>query len=118
MFPNHYHFVAHCGSAPESLRRMLGALHANSAAWINRLDRTPGRRVWHNFWETKLTSQGSYLARLAYVHRNAVKHGLVTEATDYHYCSATWFEHNATRAQLTLIHRMKIDRIPDVECGA
>jgi len=74
VFGNHYHFVAH---SPEtdadatSLGPMLGQLHEKTAKWINRLDAAPGRHVWHNFRETKLTYEKSYLARLAYVHGNA-----------------------------------------------
>lgn len=73
VFSNHYHFVAHCRSDLEdasSLSQMLGVLHTRTAGWINRLDKTPGRKVWHNFWDTRLTYQKSYLARLNYVHQN------------------------------------------------
>src|ERR1041384_3313049 len=77
VFSNHYHFVAKSPrEEPDatSLSQMLGQLHTRTAEWINRLDETPGRKVWHNFWETKLTYQKSYLARLNYTHQNAVKH--------------------------------------------
>ncbi len=54
---------------------MLGLLHERTAKWVNKLDRTPGRQVWHNFRETRLTYEKSYyLARLNYTHQNAVKH--------------------------------------------
>jgi hypothetical protein len=56
---------------------MLGVLHTRAGGWINRLDNTPNRKVWHNFWDTKLTYEKSYLARLNYVHQNPVRHGLV-----------------------------------------
>jgi putative transposase len=78
---------------------------------VNRLDQTAGRQVWHNFWETKLTYQKSYLARLNYVHQNAVKHGLVPVATQYPWCSAGWFERNAAPAMVRAIFRFKTDRI-------
>jgi hypothetical protein len=39
----------------------------------------------------------SWLARLNYVHQNAVKHGLVPIAHQYPWCSAPWFETNARR---------------------
>ena len=73
VFSNHYHFVAKSPRDSEdasTLSRMLGVLHARTAAWINRLDGQPRRKVWHNFWDTKLTYQKSYLARLNYVHQN------------------------------------------------
>ena len=75
VFSNHYHFVAHSPAGEEdatSLRPMLSRLHERTAKWLNRLDATPGRTVWHNFWETRLTYERSYLARLNYVHQNPV----------------------------------------------
>ena len=84
VFSNHYHFVAHSPeheNSAESLSAMLGLLHEKTAKWINRLDDCRGRQVWHNFWETKLTYQKSYLARLNYVHQNPVKHRLVVSQT-------------------------------------
>jgi len=112
LFSNHYHFVAHSPSGSKdasSLSQMLGALHTRTAGWINRLDRTPTRRIWHNFWDTKLTYQKSYLARLNYVHQNAVKHGLVPVANEYRWCSARWFEEVAAPPMVRSIYRFKID---------
>ena len=86
VFSNHYHFIGHSPSGEDgaqSLSAMLGRLHENTAKWANRIDGAPGRQVWHNFWETRLTYERSYLARLKYVHWNAVKHGLVEEADRY-----------------------------------
>jgi putative transposase len=67
--------------------------------------------VWFNYWDTALTYQRSYLARLNYVHQNAVKHGLVPVANQYRWCSAAWFEHTARPAQVRTIYGLKIDRI-------
>jgi putative transposase len=88
---------------------MLGVLHARTTGWINRLDKTSGRKVWHNFWDTRLTYQKSYLARLNYVHQNAVKHGLVLVANQYRRCSARWFEGVAAPALVQSIYRFKTD---------
>ena len=113
-FSNHYHFVAHSPlneSNAESLSVMLGLLHEKTAKWVNRLDAKPGRKVWHNFWETRLTFQKSYLARLNYVHQNPVKHGLVAVANQYPWCSARWFERVARPAQVKTIYSLKIDKL-------
>ena len=67
--------------------------------------------MWHNFWETRLTHEASYLARLNYVHQNAVKHGLVAVANQYPWCSASWFERTASPAQVRTIYGFKIVRI-------
>ncbi len=90
---------------------MLGLLHEKTAKWINRLDRSRGRQIWHNFWETKLTYHKSYLARLNYVHQNPVKHGLVVVANQYPWCSARWFERIARPAQVKTIYSLKTDRL-------
>src|SRR6266542_1607054 len=114
VFSNHYHFVAHSPpqeSGAESLSAMLGLLHEKTAKWIDRLDEAPGRKVWHNFWETRLTYQKSYLARLNYVHQNPVKHGLVAVANQYPWCSARWFERVAHPAQIKTIYSLKMDRL-------
>jgi hypothetical protein len=39
--------------------------------------------VWFQSWDTQLTNEGSWLARLKYTHENAVHHGLVPQATHY-----------------------------------
>ena len=114
VFPNHYHFVGHSPSnadSAESLRSMLSELHSKTARWVNRLDSHPERKVWHNFWETQLTYEKSYFARLNYVHQNPVKHGLVPVANAYKWCSAAWFEQNASPAQVKTIYSFKTEEI-------
>jgi len=113
-FSNHYHWVGHSptgAEGAESLPDMLGLLHEKTAKWLNRVEGTQGRQVWHNYRDTKLTYEGSYLARLNYVHRNAVKHGLVQVASAYPWCSAAWFERTATPAQIKTIYGFKTDTV-------
>jgi putative transposase len=114
VFSNHYHFVGHSpelDDSAESLSQMLGLLHEKTAKWINRLDASQGRQVWHNFWDTRLTYEKSYLARINYVHQNPVKHGLVAVANKYPWCSAGWFERNAQPAQVKTIYGFKLDKL-------
>ena len=83
VFVNHYHIVARSDGKATPLDKFLKHLHSNSARQVNQLDDSAGRQVWHNFWETELTFERPYLARLNYVHQNAVKHGLVNVANQY-----------------------------------
>ena len=108
---NHYHFVARGNPDSTDLREFLQKLHYDSAYALNEADGQPGRRVWYNFWDTRLTHQYSYLARLGYVHRNAVKHGLVAVAREYRWCSAAWFERVASPAQVKTIYSFKTDKV-------
>jgi putative transposase len=114
VFSNHYHFVAHSpADAPDAsdLSEMLRTLHVKTAEWVNKLDRTPGRRVWFNYRETRITYEKSYSARLNYVHQNAVKHRVVSVANQYPWCSARWLERVASPAMVTSIYRFKVDRL-------
>ncbi len=115
VFSNHYHFVGHALEDAGTLRPLLSHLHADTAREVNRRDDKPGRQVWYNFWETALTYEKSYLARLNYVHQNAVKHGLVPVANQYRWCSAPWFERSATPAQIKTIYSFKTDNIRVVD---
>ncbi len=114
VFPNHYHFVAHSPAAlpsAENLPKMLTKLHTKTATWLNRLDGSPGRQIWHNYWETRLTTQKAYFARLNYVHQNPVRHGVVPVASQYLWGSARWFERTASPAQVKCIYRFKTDTV-------
>jgi len=118
VFSNHYHFIGHSPGdqdTADSLSRMLGLLHEKTAKWINKLENKSGVKIWHNYRESRLTYERSYLARLNYVHQNPVKHGLVPVANQYPWCSARWFERTAEPSQIKTIYRFKTDQlnVPD-----
>ena len=108
---NHYHFVARGNPQATNLGQFLKTLHYDSACALNQMEGQAGRNVWYNFWDTRLTHQYSYLARLNYVHRNAVKHGLAAVANQYPWCSAAWFERTASLAQIKTIYSFKTDKV-------
>ncbi len=110
VFVNHYHIVAR-GSGDQPLDKFLKHLHSQTARELNQLDQSAGRQVWFNFWDTKLTYERSYRARLNYVHQNAVKHELVNVANQYPWCSATWFERTASPAMVKTIYSFKTDKL-------
>ena len=92
---NHFHIVAHSpdGDA-SSLPSFLRKLHSLATKECNRLDNTPGRtRLWHNYRETHLDLPHGYMARLNYVHQNAVHHRLVSKASEWPWCSAWQGDH-------------------------
>ena len=111
VFANHYHIVARGNPDSRNLGEFLHDLHGVSARELNKLDSVSDRKVWFNFRDTKLTIQHSYLARLNYVHQNAVKHKLVAVANQYRWCSAAWFERVASPAQVKTIDGFKIDLV-------
>jgi putative transposase len=112
---NHYHFIAQVGAGKknaEGLSSGIRKLHSLATKELNRRDATPGRtRLWQNFRETHLTLQRGYLARLNYVHRNAVNHGIVSLATDYKWCSAREFKNAVTPAWLKTVASFQFTEI-------
>ena len=110
-FPNHYHVIATSPERPQTLSQFLNELHSSIGREINRIDGAEGRQVWYQFWDTRITNQGSYLARLRYVHENAVHHRVVARAENYRWCSASWFARMADSAFYRAVSNMKIDRV-------
>jgi len=108
---NHYHFVARGNQDSTHLGEFLQSFHSISARELNVLDNKPGRTVWFNFFDTRLTHQHAYLARLNYVHQNPVKHRLVAVANQYPWCSARWLERVGSPAQVKTIYGFKIDQV-------
>ena len=108
---NHYHFVAVTPDEPKSLRDLVAKLHAQTARRLNEWDRTPGRRVWYQFYDSHITYERSYFARLKYVHENPVHHGLIAAASNYRWCSAAWFEREAGSAFQKTIASFRIDQV-------
>ena len=112
---NHYHLIGHSPKGPEgaqSLRDMIRKLHSLTTKELNRRENQAGRtRLWQNFRETCLTHQRSYLARLHYVHQNAVHHKLVALGSDWKWCSAAAFKKEVTPAWLKTITSFQYDEI-------
>jgi len=108
---NHYHFIAQSPEDPRTLKRLLGKLHMISAKAINEQDGTPGRKIWFQFWDSRITYERSYLARLNYINRNPVHHGVVPDPIVYRWCSAAWFERTSSPAFVMIVKSFKIDSV-------
>jgi putative transposase len=108
---NHYHIIARAPERADSLKRVIASLHSKTAIWLNRAESVAGRKVWFGYWDTCLTSERSYLARLHYVHNNPVKHHLTVNAEEYRWCSMAWFVARADPAFQRTVFSFKIDQV-------
>jgi putative transposase len=108
---NHYHFISQAPEDSTTLKKLLQQVHSITAIQFNRWDNTPRRQVWQNYWDTCITYEKSYLARLRYVHENPVKHGLVDNAMDYPYCSYRWFIEQGDEDLKELVFTQPIDKV-------
>lgn len=110
IFANHYHFLA-ASENPQSLPKFITHFHASTARELNKINNSPGRKVWYQYWDSRITYHNSYMARLNYVMQNPVKHKLAAQAADYPWCSAAWFARHATKSYQDVVTSFKIDRV-------
>lgn len=111
LFPNHYHFIAKAPEDAQTLKKLIRQLHSFTARELNRMDDFSGRKVWFQYWDTCLTYEKSYYARLNYVMNNPVRHGLVPVASAYKFCSAGWFEAEADQSFVIKVKSFKYDQV-------
>lgn len=115
---NHYHWI---GLSPQddsdakSLKMLTSQLHEVSTKRLNRIDATAGRKIWYNYWDSHITFNASYYARLKYVHNNPVHHGVVKEASNYPWCSQTWLQRTANSAFVKQLNSLKTDLLKVVD---
>ena len=80
---NHYHAIVRSAKEKLNMSKFIGSYHKFTARKWNLEDKTPGRKVWWNYWDSCIQSERDYLPRLNYIFQNPVKHGLVSHAEDY-----------------------------------
>lgn len=83
---NHYHILFKSRQGKD-LSRFFGQLHGATSRQINLWDATPGRQVWHNYWDTCIRTETDFWTRFNYIHHNPVKHGYVKRIEDWPYSS-------------------------------
>ena len=110
VFSNHYHLLFVTKKDSQCIRDYVRHLHSLTAREVNRIDSATGRKVWFQYWDTVLSDQKTYFARMNYVLQNPVMHGLVERAASYPWCSATWFETRARPALVKTVYSFPTDR--------
>ena len=108
---NHYHYIAYAMPAAKSMTVLQQRFHSQTSRLLNKIDGTPGRKVWAQHWDKTLTYEVSYYARLNYVHNNPVKHGIVTNPLQYRWCSANWFTQNSDKDLIRKISSYRYDQL-------
>ena len=65
LFSNHYHFIGISPAEARDLKTLLRRLHSITAREVNQANGGSGQQVWHQYWDTHLTYERSYYARLS-----------------------------------------------------
>ena len=108
---NHYHLILYIAEESESIKKFISKVHGLSAIKINKADKISGRKVWHNYWDSGISYQKSYYARLNYVNKNPQHHGIVEKAEEYHWCSEGWYKHHLDQAFSKTVNSFKFDNV-------
>ncbi|MCF7919675.1 MAG: transposase [Candidatus Cloacimonetes bacterium] len=87
ILPNHYHLMADTLDSTVKITLIIKKIHQFSSIWLNKRDNMHGRKVWFNYWDSCITFESSYFARLNYIWQNPVKHGCCLNAEDYKFSS-------------------------------
>lgn len=86
---NHYHLMVNSGANADILPAIMKEVHKFTALWIkkNVLEARTAKKIWYNYWDTCITYEKSYFARLNYIWYNPAKHGYVEKPEDWIYGS-------------------------------
>jgi putative transposase len=84
---NHYHVLVESPENALNLAKFVASYHKFTSRMWNKADKTPGRQVWWNYWDTCIRSEKDYGNRLGYIFWNPVKHGLAQSVEEYPFSS-------------------------------
>ncbi len=90
VLPNHYHLLVSATDL-RSVTWALGKLHGRSSFCWNKEEDVRGRQVWHAVADRFMRGDRHFWATVNYIHHNPVRHGYVTQWTDWPYSSAPEF---------------------------
>lgn len=79
-------FVIPPGARGEKLVKFIRRLHAITSREFNKLDQTPSRKVWYQYWDYCIRNKPDFWKHFNYIIKNPLKHGLVKSLAEaYHY---------------------------------
>ena len=86
---NHYHIMVNSPKKGADISKFVSEYHKFTAMFIKK--KYPQHQVlpkiFDNYWDTCISYERSYYARLNYIYFNPVKHGYVKKAQDYQWGS-------------------------------
>jgi putative transposase len=86
---NHYHVMLSSPDGNCEFSTLIAECHKFTALFIKKHDPNTQefKHIFSNYWDTCITHERSYFARLNYIYQNPAKHGYVQDAKDYQWGS-------------------------------
>ncbi len=89
---DHYHLLLKVRNA-EKLPQLMQKIHGGISYRINKMNRTQGTKLFHNYWDHCIRDEADFWKHFNYIHHNPIKHDYVNEMQDYDYSSFNfWLE--------------------------
>jgi len=99
---NHYHLLL---QSEFPINKIIQFVNGKSAINLNKLDKTPGRQVWYQYWDKCIRSKKDFYIRLNYIHQNPVKHNNTKDMYDYRFSSISDYQEKYGREWLNSCFR-------------
>ncbi len=82
---DHYHIMTEAPAGEVNISGFVAEYHRFTALFIKKTnaDAKALPRIFQNYWDTCITYEKSYYARLNYLYFNPVKHGYVSDPEKY-----------------------------------
>lgn len=87
---NHYHFLFRTIKSGY-LSKMINQVHGFVSYQLNKINKTPGRKIFQNYWDRCMRDEADFWRRFNYIHHNPVKHGYVSRMEDYEFSSYNYW---------------------------
>jgi putative transposase len=86
---NHYHLMVQASEEASNLSKIVQNIHKFTALRLKKYNPSLENvgKIWFNYWDTCITYEKSYFARINYIWFNPVKHGYVDDALKWRFGS-------------------------------
>lgn len=83
---NHYHLLFRTFKS-DYLSKIINQVHGSVSYQLNKIDNTPGRKIFQNYWDRSMRDEKDFWSHFNYIHHNPVKHGYAISMENYKFSS-------------------------------
>lgn len=110
---NHYHLIVNSPENAVDLPKIIRDIHRFTTLKLRKTfpDLEQKKRIWYNYWDTCLTYERSYFARINYTWFNPVKHFLINDPVKWEFGSYYYRFRENEDAVRELVRNYPFDKI-------
>lgn len=90
ILPNHYHLLIK-PSDFSNVGQSISLVHGSLSRQWNLENNSTGSKIWYQYYDRAIRSEGHYYATLNYIHYNPVKHGWAKSPYEWEASSVYWY---------------------------